>query len=36
VNVIEFRVEGPVAPSVYPHMDIVIHGINLIELARVV
>jgi hypothetical protein len=36
VNVIEFRVEGPVVPSVYPHMDILVDGINLIELARVV
>ncbi|MFG1708702.1 hypothetical protein ACFLIM_36445 [Nonomuraea sp. M3C6] len=36
MNVIEFRVEGPVAPIVYPHMDILIDGINLIELARVV
>ncbi|YCK33215.1 hypothetical protein ACNF49_03645 [Actinomadura sp. ATCC 39365] len=36
MNMIEFRVVGPVAPSVYPHMDILIDGINLIELARVV
>ncbi|MFC4111573.1 hypothetical protein [Nonomuraea zeae] len=36
MNAIEFRVAGPVAPSAYPHLDILIDGINLIELTRAV